>query len=345
MIDGYLDKIVDDKVIGWAYHDTSPLPCEIKLYINGELNTAGFANQLRPGLKKKGKHPTGKCGFSIHLEKTSLDVDIEEVRAIAFLNEHAKELTNSPLLLYPNIHIFYQHIAKTGGTSLNELFAHHFPAKKVRFHIEGNRNWSDDQRAEFATYNFISGHVGLRRIAGMIDLSKFLKITVLRNPVRHLISHINWLSFVGQDLSSEFYLGHTEEVKQLAQYVNRFDFTTIEGVEKFKSDLPDEGYFLFDNCQTRYLISDPRVAKIDAAHFAEAEETLKQFDLVGKTEELDEFNAKVLDALGMPIDSALPRVKRLNANKAVKIIKNDSIAAEVLHEFVQFDKKIYESIS
>lgn len=92
--------------------------------------------------------------------------------------------------------IFFMHIAKTAGSYINHLFENSLGPDKVIVHGEVKiRNRENFCRLVESGVEFFSGHIYYRL---WLEFAKdtpdqFKMITVLRDPIEHLASHILWL--------------------------------------------------------------------------------------------------------------------------------------------------------
>ena len=57
------------KVVGWVMGKEPKEKVKVRVYINDELKGEQIANKMRPKLKKRGIHPTGRCGFIFNLDR------------------------------------------------------------------------------------------------------------------------------------------------------------------------------------------------------------------------------------------------------------------------------------
>lgn len=154
--------------------------------------------------------------------------------------------------------IFFVHIPKAAGTSVNEYFARVFGAKVCAFHLESYPH----VLAAIAGpgYNHIkvaSGHVRFPHVRDVVAKDQWRILTFLRNPVTHLLSHLLWVKHIGNPSAGEFRKKHSSHIQEIALRLYEIPLRRIDLVQKLIFDEFSEARQLFDNCQTRYLI--PRV--------------------------------------------------------------------------------------
>ena len=284
-IHGHVDVVNPFEIRGWAVKDGIEEPQMVSVFRNGECIHELRAEFNRPGTVKQGFHSSGNCGFQLRdpFGEAGLK-NGDEVR----VKLDDLDLEGSPWIYsFERPKVFYMHIAKAGGTSVNEFFAKHLGEENCFFHIEGKK-WDPIEIVE--NFNFISGHVRIRRIRNMIDLKGFYLFTVLREPVGHLMSHLAWVKGIAKNPSSRFFKSHTDEVQELALQLKEVDFENLDSLSSFFEKLPPEGFNLFDNCQSRYFLENPPEGKIDHQHWPEIEESLSFFNSIGLTSDLSEFS-------------------------------------------------------
>lgn len=66
---GYIDKVTDKKIVGWARFINNLNKVELELKINNSILQTTTANIMREGLKRKGIHPTGLASFEFNLKE------------------------------------------------------------------------------------------------------------------------------------------------------------------------------------------------------------------------------------------------------------------------------------
>lgn len=103
----YLDATRADRVIGtvgqikkrvirgWAMKRGDDSPVKVALYVNGKLRARIEADELRPDIKRRGLHASGKCGFEFRMKKNEplADGDVVRVR----VKGDVKDLRGTPM--------------------------------------------------------------------------------------------------------------------------------------------------------------------------------------------------------------------------------------------------------
>lgn len=236
--------------------------------------------------------------------------------------------------------IFFMHIPKTAGSSLNKMLASNFKKRNTQFHIETDRR-NNYKNIDLTNLEMISGHIPLYDIINNLNLNNFLRITVLRNPYEQLISHINWLRFVGSKPNGKFFKAHTEPIREIALKIKEISFTNTIEVEQFITQMPPIGNRLFNNYQTRFLLNKKKPT-IDKGSAQEAIKTLHYFDLIGTVENLDIFMKKIQGKMNWGKDKKIIKSNALN-NK-YKLDKNSEKLKNILNPLFQEDQIIYDYV-
>ncbi len=345
-IKGFLDNIEGDKIKGWAFDAVNFAPVTVYLEVNNQIVGSSKADGFRPGLKNEGLHPTGLCGFEFPCEDFFSKKDKLRIRVIA--GDQKKNLANSPQFLEgPSLSkekngkkVFFMHIAKTAGTTVNKVLSSAFQGDRVITHIE-SIDWKNIPLTE--KYDFISGHVRIKEVLNYHDLSDYLIVTVLREPYEQLISHLRWLKHVGSDMNSAFFKSHPQPIQAVCRRINKVDFSKPEELEKYISNFGKSENILFDNCQTRYFIKDFNTSKLSDNHYEEAFKCLDVFDLIGRNSDLDSLysSLKVKN-----IRLGLEKNLTLNVNKKdFGLSSKRKKVKEILFPLIKFDTKLYSNIN
>jgi hypothetical protein len=102
--------------------------------------------------------------------------------------------------------VFYQHIAKAGGTSINNYFSNVYTKDEVQTHIESLD--LDNEFGRLKDLQFISGHMRFFHANRLLELKNHYCITMIRHPLDHLVSHLKWVLKVSEDTDSNFFKRH-----------------------------------------------------------------------------------------------------------------------------------------
>ena len=82
--------------------------------------------------------------------------------------------------------IYFMHVPKVAGTSVNSVFSNYFGEDEVVLHCE-------NKKCDLQSYSFVSGHVAWPTFRAIIDGADAYKFTIMRDPIDHLLSHLRWV--------------------------------------------------------------------------------------------------------------------------------------------------------
>ncbi|MCQ3828318.1 sulfotransferase family 2 domain-containing protein [Microbulbifer elongatus] len=274
LFEGAVDNQWGPVVRGWAKLVNSTSPALVEINADGEKYFIE-ASEFRDDLQRCGIHPTGECGFSLNLgRRLKVPAQVAVYSMLGHLAASRPAFVNKP--------IFFMHIAKTAGSSVNEFFIDHFGRERSAMHIE-----SVTDVTTLAQHQFISGHIGVERFERDFEWGKFYTATILREPVQQLVSHLNWVRHLSEPERADFLQGHPRIVREISERLQQVDFSCPEAMSRFVAELRPAERPLFDNCQCRYFFSIPAGQPYNEDAFDQAEANLMRFDFVGLTENFE----------------------------------------------------------
>lgn len=347
---GYLDQVDANQVTGWAAKEGDPTPQEVQLWVNEKPVATAAAEHFRIGIYNKQIHPTGHCGFRFDLSEGQHIAKGSVVRCT--VGPDRFDLINSPWAFgigdpaeigdqpMASPKLFFMHIAKTAGSSLNAFLASHYQATRVWTHLEGNQNWDPDFIVR--NYDFLSGHLRIRKVGKMMNLAPYHKITLLRSPLDQLVSHLCWVRHISEDESSRFFRNHPEHIQALSLQLKATDFSDAGQLEVCLNDLNQEALNLFDNCQTRYFLEEQVEGQVGKSELDDALDCLYLFDLVGTVEAFPAFLAKLCAQLGWTY--ALPERKHNVQAERFGLDLGNTKTRQVLQSMVAYDMVLYREV-
>lgn len=238
--------------------------------------------------------------------------------------------------------ILFLHIPKTAGTSVNLMLSKGFQTNRIKLHAESERS-SRYKDINWQNFDFISGHLLLRELTTLIPAhNNVLKITILRNPIQQLLSHINWVKYISNDTNSKFFKNHPDDIKDFSLKLREINFNKANEVIFFLENMPDIGHRLFNNCQTRYLM-DKASIRISAADAQKAIDSLSFFDYVGTLENLENFIQKIYFEMNWSVKTKVIKSNALKNKYKVNI--DSKKIEEALYPLYCADQILYEHIS
>ncbi len=221
--------------------------------------------------------------------------------------------------------IFFMHIAKTAGSYLNATLEEALGADQIATHVEHRMGAAADLRGLLSCgRTVISGHVmnGLwETIAAGVE-TRFRKVTILREPVAHLASHLLWLDHYNRPEFRRDYALLDEAHQRVADRIGAVDLTDIGHLDHYLATLGPVEKRLFDNCQSRYFIGaghrDPRMTGVlTLADVRQLRVAAKGFDLILCQDRMAEGLAALGNLIGVPL---VPLERRVNEAKSARTI-------------------------
>lgn len=197
--------------------------------------------------------------------------------------------------------VFFLHIPKTAGSSINEVFSDRLRSVT---HVESREDVFPALSQTPENFDFVSGHINLARCSTLIDMTKWFTFTLLRDPISHVVSHIKWVkTFAGDKYANEL-SQHPKETQELCACMRDID---INDVAALRSILfaHSQAIQFFDNMQCRFFL-DPTDARLTISDARMAIRKTKAIDLVGTSENAEAVVRKVLQRIGLP-GRAFPR--------------------------------------
>lgn len=231
--------------------------------------------------------------------------------------------------------IFFMHIAKTAGTSLNRVFTDAF-GDAAAPHIEGK----PVTREMLKSSRFVSGHVRhlvFRRLCEGID---YRFITLLRDPVDHLRSHLNWVKLQTIDRRHLPFISRNAPVKRLSEELRNVNIAKPGEIRRFLDDNLDdpECVTLFENCQTRYFIDAPADRPLTYEDFVEAMNNMARFDFVGISEMFEASLERLTSELDLPVNARSVRENAASYSRRI----DRGLFRDELSDYLGYDLALYE---
>jgi hypothetical protein len=331
---------------GWCFHRLKKAQT-VLVTIKGDAVVIGSitASEYRPDLKEQKLHPTGRCGFDFSLPGDFNPLDYETLHF--FFDRAKKPVVSIPTaeleMLRPDSdqRIFFMHIPKTAGTSFNEFARHCFDQEKYATHLE---RYAPEIRQEMlAIARYLAGHLTYQEIGELIGVSSFDLYALLRDPYKHLHSHLNYVRSVYLNTEEEqFYqYRHNQTIRDFGERLSRIDFSDLAELHRFVDELSGFELEFFDNIQTRYFLRY-KPEKVTSSDYDNACNNLKKFKRIGLTEQYDRFRDLFCEDLGLP-----PQSQEIQSNKSRDyqlLDLTDPDTRKILKPLVEFDLQLYDTV-
>ncbi len=312
---------------GWVTDAESGDPVTVVIQHDGEKSTV-VADDFREDILRRGQHPDGRCGFSLYVGK------MLRTPAVVSVKDGTVQL-KSRRPLYAGKKLFFMHIAKTGGSSLNRVIAAGSAAGECVLHFEGIEDWS-----ALRSKRWLSGHVSLPRFLSHFAEEEYVKFVLLRRPIDQLASHLSWVRQLLEPENADFARRHPEVVRKISKRLQRIDFSSPDQMARFAAELNMFERGLFDNCQCRYFTHCSSNSFFSADDYRSAAEGLKSFEIVGITEKLEDSVKRMFELTG----ARRPPSFSVTENKSrydYGFNKNDPDLIEAVEPMIRFDNRLY----
>lgn len=334
---GAVDNQWGPVIHGWAICKTSDSPVTVKIVADSQMHYV-LSNKPRKDIAACGLHPTGDCGFSINVgQRLAKPAKVNVLLDVGEIESSRPNFISKP--------IFFMHIAKTAGSSANRFFMEALGEKNVAVHVEAIKNPESLQGVRF-----ISGHVGYESF--FTDYFPYLGLerkdiylaTILRSPLKQLISHLNWVRHLLEPQQAGFLASHPPIVHEISHRLNDLDFSCPEDMARFVATMRSSERPLFDNCQSRYFYSGKRSSFYNQSDFNKALRNYNQFDFIGFTEKFEDGICFLAEKAGVVNRwERVPKVNVNNYNYGFDLENTDLI--ESILPLINFDNELYKIAS
>jgi len=174
---------------------------------------------------------------------------------------------------------FYLHIPKTAGSFFNKFLSKQ--TTSFEDHIESK------DISLYANKDIVTGHIQypIAKQKNIIENRKV--ITILRNPIEQIISHITYVRELGEKENKEKLVKHNKTIQEIVKKLKNLDLSQEKNIEELIKWLEKNNISLFHDCQTRYLGGGGM--EIKPINLYNAIQNLEKIDYVGTTERIKEF--------------------------------------------------------
>jgi len=202
--------------------------------------------------------------------------------------------------------LFYFHIPKTAGSSINEFFAKN--VVPYHFHVESVQ----DLTKEFCEhFEFISGHVSFSRMNQMLDHKDWTTFVTFREPLAYTISHLKWVRKLADKGEEERFKQHPEIFQKIALKMTEYDFSIPTQITEFINWLKSINFKYFHNTQLHYIHQTQNQHELSDHQINIALQNMKKINFIGIQENLDEF----MEMISYEFDWKLDQKPRVNVNE------------------------------
>jgi hypothetical protein len=179
--------------------------------------------------------------------------------------------------------IYFMHIPKTAGSAFNSIFKSAVPVGRYFEHMESHGERFAEIKDDGEPF-YASGHFTFAATEGLIRRPDVFSMTILRNPVEQLISHLKWVKAYGNPEDEARRAGLPSDIAQLSQDLWKISLNDVERLRN-TIDRP-VARRLFDNLQVRYMTSMDD-DQVDDDRVMGALENFINFDFIFVLEDMD----------------------------------------------------------
>lgn len=229
--------------------------------------------------------------------------------------------------------IFYFHIPKTAGSSLNRYLTDAFGPKRSLCHIQGIPSLGTHQ---LKGYDFVAGHMTYTKMQNIIELDDWLTVATFREPYAHVISHLCWLRRLSDPGEEQRFREHPPIFQNLSREMTQYDFSRPSDIKRFIGCMETSGFSYFHNCQTLYLDEPDRSLET-------ALQNLEHINVVGLAEDLP----GLINILSRCLKRPLPQrpFPRENTNPCTYGFRRDNPETRAaLYPLVERDLVVYREV-
>lgn len=337
------DIVNSQQLSGWCFSWLyKSCPLTLSFFLDDVKIGETVANIDREDLKELGVHPTGKCGFQFIVPRT-IDLQngtqfVVRVKGLPTILEQV-ECRNIPQVFQGELpKVFFMHIPKTAGTSFSTYARLFYPEGTAITHVQEEASYHYDSLG--GEFQYLAGHLTLEKIvaAGFQGYYKFY--TIIRNPYKHIHSHLNWVRGIGADADRGFFKKHHPVIQDLARRLNNSN-KMEETLRFFVDNLDGFEIDFFDNIQTRYFLNY-RPDRVSEQDLQNSIYNCELFEGIGLTERYDLFSQKFC------ADNDFQYVrqpKALNRACCTPLYDYQSpIFKEIIEPLIKFDVQLYDYV-
>ena len=228
--------------------------------------------------------------------------------------------------------IYFMHVPKVAGTSVNSVFSNYFGEDEVVLHCE-------NKKCDLQSYSFVSGHVAWPTFRAIIDGADAYKFTIMRDPIDHLLSHLRWVWRLSLPEFQSDYLRHDEDIRAIVDSLSEVDLRSISDIESFLESTSGHARNLFINGQSRYFMRSEYHGSIFGQRaFRDALSNFRDFDIVGTLDRLQDC----LNVVSQENGISLGDLSKLNSNPVALDLDVSFGDRDRLCNFVPIDCALYE---
>lgn len=241
--------------------------------------------------------------------------------------------------------VFFLHIPKTAGNSINAYFKKTVDALQYHDHLESNAAWRDaTQRQQLIEGGvYLSGHITYAELTKKLDHNDWFVFTCLREPHVQLVSHFAYVRNLAEPSERKRFDVHTPVIQELALRLAEIDLSNPGSLERLPEALGPHGVALFHNTQTRYLGGRPGTNPVTEKDLEVALENAAQLDFVALNEAIDDDLKAIAQYLGVERVPEIVPKENVATNKFGLDPRNET-QMRSLRPLIEYDVRLYQAV-
>jgi hypothetical protein len=237
--------------------------------------------------------------------------------------------------------IYFVHIPKTAGTSLNAFISSHYQEDECEIHFENRFRWRDPDGIKYLRRKkYLSGHVRYPVFRNRMPKIEHMKFSIFRDPIEQLISHLVWVRHLCEPQHKAEYDRHPEHIQETAQKLASTDFTKPAALKAFVASMSRHERGLFDNCQTRYFLPNLPSIQLQDKYLRQALGNLAELDVVGVTDRYIQTLMVLCHRMGWAVPDDTPQMNV--TGNLYGLDRNAPATLDALSELIRYDTVLYE---
>lgn len=232
--------------------------------------------------------------------------------------------------------LYFLHIHKTAGTSLNSFIQRHFSTDEILYEASvWPELWNADH-GKFQRAKFLRGHLGINFVKLFRRAPRI--ITFLRHPVDRVLSHYNHYRTYRESMLAKIV---QDEQLSIRDFVT--DARTLRVVRNYQTrniglDLPVE--FFWKHPSMEYLPSDTFNELLNDEIYDKAANNLQTFDFVGIVEHYQLSLCCLCRIFNWKPDFEIEHMRKTGRDKQPTV---SSEVRAIIERETDLDNRLYES--
>lgn len=272
-----------------------------------------------------------------------------------FLSYHSRDDFRANVVKYRQAHIYFVHVMKSSGTSMETLLRQLIPSKR------GNSNVSPKSRYQPVLSYYCSNMINFYRDAIAQPSVKLMSldkrsfglhrmvpqpgyyVTVLRDPVTRFVSMYQYIKqgrypqLLGDQLFIDVFESDDLDDFLVKTKDKQIPFFDNHSIRMFQFDKYPDLFSTFSGGPDTYIKGVTKIIAVNDSHYTEALKNLRKCAFVGITEDFRKTEDMLTLMLSLNLGSEIKA--NVNSNYDKKSISN--FQRDAIEKRVYYDRKLY----